>query len=186
LALRRTADRVDDQMVDYLKQNAIEGPWAAGERLLVCVGPDDLSEKVVRVASRLASGLNAPWIVVSLDRADREVETTEHLQRMEALFRLAEQLGAETRRVVGNDFVEEILKLARREHATQIVIGAKRHRGWTRLLSPSLPDALSRRAAGLGLYFVTPDRSEKQPALPRFPMPGAASFRHSALIAIAF
>ncbi len=60
LALRRTADRVDDQMVDYLKQNAIDGPWATGERLLVCVGADALSEKVVRVASRLASGLNAP------------------------------------------------------------------------------------------------------------------------------
>lgn len=186
LALRRTADRVDDQMVDYLKQHAIEGPWASGERLLVCVGPDDLSEKVLRVASRLASGLNAPWIVVSIERADREIETTQRLQRIDALFRLAEQLGAETRRVIGNDFVEEILKLARREHATQIVIGAKRNRSWTRLLTPSLPDALSRRAAGLGVYFVTPDRSEKQPALPRFPMPGAASFRHSALIAIAF
>ncbi|WLR94923.1 sensor histidine kinase [Shinella zoogloeoides] len=184
LALRRTADRVDDQMVDYLKQNAIEGPWAAGERLLVCVGPDELSEKVVRVASRLASGLNAPWIVVSIDRADREVETTERLQRMEALFRLAEQLGAETRRVVGNDFVEEILKLARREHATQIVIGAKRHRGWTRWLSPSLPDALSRRAAGLGVYFVTPEKTEK-PAPPpvRLPLLNIASLRQSALIA---
>jgi two-component system sensor histidine kinase KdpD len=56
LALRRTADRVDEQVVDYLKQHAIEGPWATGERLLVCVGPDELSEKVVRVASRLASG----------------------------------------------------------------------------------------------------------------------------------
>ena len=38
----------------------------------------------------------------------------------------AEQLGAETRRIIGNDFVEEILKLARREHATQIVIGTGR------------------------------------------------------------
>ncbi|WP_411036329.1 ATP-binding protein [Shinella sp. BYT-45] len=183
LALRRTADRVDDQMVDYLKQNAIEGPWATGERLIVCVGPDELSEKVVRVASRLASGLNAPWIVVSIDRADRDVETPQRLQRIEGLFRLAEQLGAETRRVIGNDFVEEILKLARREHATQIVIGAKRHRGWTRLFSPSLPDALARRAAGLGIYFVTPEKNGKPPAPARFPLPNIASVRQSALIA---
>jgi len=60
LALRRTADRVDHQMVYYLKQNAIDGPWATGERLIVCVGSDPLLEKVVRVASRLASGGNAP------------------------------------------------------------------------------------------------------------------------------
>jgi len=183
LALRRTADRVDDQMVDYLKQNAIEGPWATGERLLVCVGPDALSEKVLRVASRLASGLNAPWLVVSIERADREVETTERLQRMEALFRLAEQLGAETRRVVGNDFVEEILKLARREHATQIVIGARRHRGLTRFFSPSLPDSLSRKAAGIGIHFVTPEKAEKIPAAARLSLPAVASYRQSALIA---
>ena len=54
LALRRTAARVDDQMVDYLRQHAIEGPWATSERLLVCVGPDPLSLEVVRTASRLA------------------------------------------------------------------------------------------------------------------------------------
>ena len=70
MALRRTADRVDDQMVDYLKQNAIEGPWQTAERLLVCIGPDRLSEKVVRTAARLASGLNAPWLVISIERAD--------------------------------------------------------------------------------------------------------------------
>ena len=185
LALRRTADRVDDQMVDYLRQHAIEGPWAAGERLLVCVGPDDLSEKVVRVASRLASGLNAPWIVVSIERADRDVGTAEHLHCMEALFRLAEQLGAQTHRVVGNDFVEEILKLARRENATQIVIGARRTHGWRRFVSPSLPDALSRNAAGLGVHFVTPDRKEAARPPTRLALPAIASFRQSALIAAA-
>ncbi|MBB3978008.1 two-component system sensor histidine kinase KdpD [Rhizobium azooxidifex] len=187
LALRRTADRVDDQMVDYLKQNAIEGPWATGERLIVCVGPDDLSEKVVRVASRLASGLNAAWIVVSIERADREVETSARLQRIDALFRLAEQLGAETRRIVGNDFVEEILKLARREHATQIVIGAKWRSGIARLLFRSLPHALARRAAGIGVYMVTPERAaEERPKRLRPSTVSLATVRMSAAIAVGF
>ena len=53
LALRRTADRVDDQMVSYLRQNAIEGPWPTAERILVCVGPDPNSQAVVRAAGRL-------------------------------------------------------------------------------------------------------------------------------------
>jgi two-component system, OmpR family, sensor histidine kinase KdpD len=158
LALRRTADRVDDQMVDYLKQNAIEGPWASGERMIVCVGADRLSEKVVRVASRLASGLNAPWIVVSVERADREAQSRAGIEEIERIFRLAEQLGAETRRVIGTDFVEEILKLARREHATQIVIGAPCSKGWRTLWSPSLPDALASRASGLGIHMVTGER----------------------------
>lgn len=186
LALRRTADRVDDQMVDYLKQNAIDGPWATGERLLVCVGSDALSEKVVRVASRLASGLNAPWLVVSIERADREVETPERLQRIETLFRLAEQLGAETRRIIGNDFVEEILKLARREHVTQIVIGTRKRNPWQKLVSRSLPDALSRSASGLGIHIVTSDRTVPETRRAPFAMPKATSLRQSALSALGF
>lgn len=186
LALRRTADRVDDQMVDYLKQNAIDGPWASGERLIVCVGSDPLSEKVVRVASRLASGLNAPWLVVSIERADREVETPERLQRIETLFRLAEQLGAETRRIIGNDFVEEILKLARREHATQIVIGTRKRSRWQKLVSRSLPDALAARASGLGVYIVTPKGTPAERVRPSLRLPGATALRQSAISALGF
>ena len=186
LALRRTADRVDDQMVDYLKQNAIDGPWATGERLIVCVGSDPLSEKVVRVASRLASGLNAPWLVVSIERDDREVETPERLQRIETLFRLAEQLGAETRRVFGNDFVEEILKLARREHATQIVIGTRKRSRWQKLVSRSLPDALAREASGLGVHIVTPEGSPPERARPSVSLPSASALRQSAIWALGF
>jgi two-component system sensor histidine kinase KdpD len=33
LALRRTAQRVDDEMVRYMQAHAIPGPWAAGERV---------------------------------------------------------------------------------------------------------------------------------------------------------
>lgn len=161
LALRRTAERVDDQMVDYLKQNAIEGSWAASERLLVCVGPDKLSEKVVRTASRLASSLNAPWTVICIERADRETGDSAAVRQIDTTFRLAEQLGAETRRVIGTDFVAEILKLARREHATQIVIGAHHQPAWKRLFRRSLADALTEEAAGIAVHLITADTAEE-------------------------
>lgn len=166
LALRRTADRVDDQMVDYLRQNAIEGPWATGERLLVCIGADALSDKVVRVASRLASGLNAPWTVVSMARDDQETMDEDSLRRIDEAFRFAEKLGAETRHLTGNDFVTEIMKLARREHATQIVIGSQRRRWFSNPFRPSLADALAKEASGIGLYLVTAD-SAKAPSSAR-------------------
>jgi len=154
LALRRTADRVDDDVVDYLKRNAIEGPWQSAERLVVCVGPDALSEKVVRTASRLASGLNAPWIVVSIERS-ADSSSPEKDRRVDELFQLAERLGAETRRVKGGDFVDEILKVARREHATQIIIGAPRQPFWRRYFGQSLVDAVMERAGGVGVHVVT-------------------------------
>ena len=169
LALRRTADRVDDQMVDYLKQNAIEGPWPSAERLLVCIGPDALSEKVVRTASRLASGLNAHWRVASIEPVDRAVSDQAGERRLDETFRLAERLGAETRRVKGADFVDEILRLARREHATQIVIGGRKQSFPFRLFRRSLPDALMERASGLGVYVVTGEEEMPPPAAPAKP-----------------
>lgn len=162
MALRRTADRVDDQMVDYLRQNAIEGHWKTAERLLVCIGPDSLSEKVVRTAARLASGLNAPWFVVSLERAGGSPPAPEATQRLSATFKLAESLGADTRRIVGQDFVEEISKIARREHVTLIVIGdSRRAHSFLKLFRSSLPDALIRSLAGIGVHVVTPDTPAK-------------------------
>lgn len=160
LALRRTAERIDDQVVNYLKQNAIEGAWAASERLLVCIGPDQLSEKVVRTASRLATGLNASWTVVCIERADRDTGDSEAVRRLDANFRLAEQLGADTRRIIGTDFVAEILKFARREHVTQIVIGAHDQPLWKLFVRRSLADSLVKEAGGVAVHLVTADQDE--------------------------
>lgn len=151
LALRRTADRVDDQMVDFLRQSAVEGPWATGERLLVCVGPDQMSEKVVRVASRLASGLNARWLVVSLTRPGAPLPEPAEGERLDETLRLAERLGAETRRETAGDFVEAIQRIARREHITQIVIGRPAGTHWFRR---SLPDAILQQAGDIGVHVV--------------------------------
>lgn len=163
LALRRAADRVDDQMVDFLRQSAVEGPWATGERLLVCVGPDAMSEKVVRVAGRLASGLNARWLVLSLSRPGAALPSPADAARLEDVLRLAERLGAETRRETAADFVDTILRVARREHITQIVIGRPASSRWLRR---SLPDALLRGAGEIGVHVV-PGETTKASRSPR-------------------
>ena len=140
-------------MIDLLRQNAIEGPWATGERLLVCVGPDSLSEKVVRTASRLASGLNARWLVVSLTQTnDAGGETS---KRLDKLLDLAERLGAETRRVIAQDFVEEIFRIARRENVTQIVVGRPKSARFANPFRRSLPDEIIKRFTDIGVHIVT-------------------------------
>lgn len=152
LSLRRAADRVDDQMVDFLRQSAIEGPWATGERLLVCIGADGMSERVVREASRLASGLNARWTVLSLTRPHGLTPAQEATDRLEQTLRQAERFGAEIRRETATDFVEAILRCARRENITQIVVGRNAQgRFWRR----SLADALLHRAGDIGVHVVS-------------------------------
>lgn len=184
LALRRTADRVDDQIVDYLKQNAIAGPWASGERLIVCVGADPLSEIVVRAAARLASGLNAPFVAVHVERADRERDDAAAIRQIDKVLRLAEELGGEVKRIAGNDYVEEILKFAADEHATQIVIGSSPKRGWAFWRRGSLQDALTARARGLALHVVTADKAPEKPLTTRARV-DQVSLRMNVLIGIA-
>src|SRR5215470_3759606 len=61
LALRRTAERVDEQLLSEMQARAIEGPWAAGERVLVCISEDKRAVGLVRYAKRLADRLHGPW-----------------------------------------------------------------------------------------------------------------------------
>src|SRR5262249_19021672 len=61
LALRRTAERVDEQLLSQMQARAIPGPWAAGERVLVCISEDPRTAGLVRYTKRLADRLHAPW-----------------------------------------------------------------------------------------------------------------------------
>ena len=153
LALRRTADRVDDQMVDYLREKAIEGPWAASERLLACVGADEVSERVIRRASQLATGLNADWIAVTVETIG-EASDAKRANRLAKVFGLAERLGGQTMRLQGSDYPTEILRLAARENVTQIVLGQSRAGPLRRILGRSLPEALMRSAGGIEIHIV--------------------------------
>src|SRR6516164_3672079 len=153
LALRRTADRVDDQMVDYLRQKAIQGPWAASERLLACVGADEVSERVVRRASQLATSLNADWTAVTVETIGQAADA-KRANRLAKVFGLAERLGGQTMRLQGADYPTEILRLAARENVTQIVLGQSKAGPLRRIFGRSLPEALMRHAGGIEIHVV--------------------------------
>ncbi|MGE0767106.1 MAG: DUF4118 domain-containing protein [Hyphomicrobiaceae bacterium] len=168
LALRRTADRVDEQMLAQLRQQGIEGPWPSAERLLVCVGSDALSETVLRTAARLATAQKVDWIALHLKPRDREIEDRALIRRTERMMRLAQRLGASTVRLSAVDLVGEILGYAKRNNVTQIIIG----RSTTGLLGRwsvrSLSGDLVRRANGLSVLIVAPEagKPEKGSAAP--------------------
>jgi two-component system sensor histidine kinase KdpD len=154
LALRRAAERVDADLVERMQAQAIEGPWAAGERILACIGPDSVSPEVVRTAKRLADLMDAPWSAVTVERPGGYRDDVTR-QRVDDAIKLAESLGASTTRLVGNDLPAEVLRHARFENVTQIVIG-RSHGGFLReLLRRSLPHELVRRADDIAIHLVT-------------------------------
>ncbi len=160
LALRQTADRVDDQMTEFLRQKAIEGPWGTAERLLVCIGGDKGSEPLVRKASRLATSLNASWIAVHVSRPDAGAQAM-----ATEILKLAETLGAEITRLTSSDFPTDLLRLAQRENVTQIVVGRSRVGFVGKFFGQSLSDQLVRKVQGIGAHVVPTDAPDAPLAL---------------------
>ena len=96
LALRKTAESVDSAMDRYRAAEGIGAPWAAGERVLVGVGPRSDGETLVRAGKRLAAALHAPWVVVYVETPDLIRLPEAERNRRIAWLRLAESMGAET------------------------------------------------------------------------------------------
>jgi two-component system sensor histidine kinase KdpD len=154
LALRRVAERVDASLIERMQAQAIEGPWAAGERILACIGPDPISPTVVRAAKRLASLMDAPWMAVTVERSGTSLDDAAR-QRLDEAMRLAESLGAETQTLTGDDLPAELLRFAKFENVTQIVIGRSHGGFFNELLRRSLPHELVRRTQDIAIHLVT-------------------------------
>jgi two-component system sensor histidine kinase KdpD len=172
LALRRAAERVDADLIERMQAQAIEGPWAAGERILACIGPDSISPEVVRTAKRMADLMDAPWSAVTVERPGGYRDDAGR-QRVDDAIKLTESLGASATRLVGNDLPAEVLRHARFENVTQIVVG-RSHGGFLReLLRRSLPHELVRRADDIAIHLVTggsdASRPRSVPRLAAFP-----------------
>ncbi|MGB8825757.1 MAG: DUF4118 domain-containing protein, partial [Pseudolabrys sp.] len=154
LALRRAAERIDADLIERMQAQAIEGPWAAGERILACIGPDPISPTVVRAAKRLADLMDAPWIAVTVERPGTELDVAAR-QRLDEVVKLATSLGAETQTLTGSDLPAELLRYAKFENVTQIVIGRSRDSFLSELLHRSLPHELVRRTQDIAIHLVT-------------------------------
>ncbi len=166
LSLRRAADRIDEQMRAYMQTHAITGPWPAGERLLVCVSPSPLSERLVRAARRLAVRLNAEWFAVYVETPNQaRLSATGH-NRVTHNLHLAELLGAKTFTLTGNSVVEAIVQFAHSHNITKIVAGKPLRPRWVEVLRGSVVDQIIRRSGDLDIYVIS-SASEQTESAPQ-------------------
>jgi two-component system sensor histidine kinase KdpD len=174
LALRRTADRVDAQMQAYRQDHAIGSTWPASERILVCISPSPLSQRLVRSGRRMAASLRAEWIVVYVEPPSQRLSDADR-QRVVQTLRLAEQLGAETTILSGTNISEEILSYARRRNVTKIIAGKPTHARWRDIVFGSLLDDLVRRSGDIDVYVINGSPSEPTTELPPLRLPPRTS-----------
>jgi len=154
LALRTTADRVDAAMREYREGHAIRETWAAGERLMVAIGPYEQAERLIRAGKRMASALHAEWIAVYVETPELLRLAEAERDRRIALLRLAESLGAETVTLGGSSVGEELANYARARNVTRILIGRPRRALWRRLFRPSTYGELLEKTEGIDVLVV--------------------------------
>ncbi len=157
LALRRTADRVDEQMQVYRQDKGIKDIWPAGERILVCVGHNPRSVRLIHAARRLAAGLRAEWIAVHVESPSRVRSSESDIKQLGDHMRLAESLGAETVTLSGQRMSEEILTYARSRNVTRIIIGKPTHPRWKDKLFGSPLDEIVRGSGDIDVYVISGD-----------------------------
>ncbi len=161
LALRRTAQRVDAQMVDYMRSHAIEGPWPAGERLLVAIDGAVGGAALVRRARRFAEHLRAPWTALHVETSrDLRADETERNGVAEVL-QLATRLGGVAVTLPGEDAAATILDYAQTHNVTHILIAQTGDSNWLNFLRGSTAQKLISHAGDINIHIASMESQRK-------------------------
>ena len=163
LALRRTAERVDADVLRYRREHGIEASWPTRERIVVCVGASPASERLIRATKRIAEGLRAPWTAANVDVFGARPLAEKDRERLEAHLRLVEALGGEVVRLHGNSVPGALLDYARDHNVTRLVAGKPTHSRWRDRVRGSMLDALIRGSGEIEVHVIAPIEPEAMP-----------------------
>jgi two-component system sensor histidine kinase KdpD len=173
LALRRTAERVDEQLLRQMKAKAIDGPWAAGERILVCISEDPRAASLARYAKRLADRLHGSWTALYIE-TPRSLQLSEvQRDQIANTLRFAQSLGGEVITVPGGmrRIADEVINYSHANNVTQIIIGKSTRPRWFELINGSVVHELVRRAGNISVHVIA---GETLGTGADAPMPGPA------------
>ena len=165
LALRRTAERVDEQLLTEMQAHAIQGPWPAGERILVCISEDPRCAGLVRYAKRLADRLHGPWTALYVEGRRAVQLSEEERDRIADTLRLAEALGGDAITLPASDrnIAEDVIRHAQLNNVTQIVIGKSARSRWFEILHGSVVHDLVRRSGNISVHVIAGDTIAGEP-----------------------
>ena len=165
LALRRAAQRVDDQLLSHMQAHAIAGPWAAGDRVLVCVSEHPATASLIRYARRVADRLHAPLSAIYVATARTQRLGDAERDRIAEHLRLADRLGASTITLPGRNIADEVIAYAEANNITHIVIGKSDRSRWFELLHGSVVHELVRKAGPISVHVMS--ASDGDPVAPK-------------------
>jgi len=153
MALRATAEHVDQELRDVMHAKHIHAPWRSGQRLGVGVGPSPFSGQLIRWTRRIAAAMDAPWVAMYVETSAALDE--DEKRRLTKNLSLARQLGAEVVMTPGDEVANALLAVAREQGVTQMVVG-KPTGNWLFewLKGGSLASRLIRRGGEIDVHVV--------------------------------
>jgi two-component system sensor histidine kinase KdpD len=165
LALRRTAERVDEQLLTEMQARAIQGPFAAGERILVCISEDPRAAGLVRYAKRLADRLHGLWTALYVETRHSLQLTEEERDRIADTLRLAQALGGDPVTIPGGGrgVADDVVAYAHANNITQIIIGKSTRTRWFEIVHGSVVHDLVRRAGNISVHVIAGEAVAGEP-----------------------
>ena len=177
LALRRTADRVEDDVQAWRSNERIAQVWKTEAAILCAIGPGDEAESVVRSAAQLAQQLAVSWHAVYVETPALHRLSDARRARTLRTVRLAQDLGATTAVLAAQDPSQALAEYAREHNLSKLLMGrsAPSRRPWGRR---GLAGALGRAAPELDLIQVGASATQRVNEDDRAPGFGAAPRRY--------
>ena len=153
LALRRSADRLDGEIIKYRKDNSVSNVWKTRESILACIGPGDEAENVIRSAARVAAQLQIPWHAIYVETPKLQNLSQKSRERILKTISMAEEMGAKAVTVGGNDAVESIINYAREHNLSRVIVGTGALSGW-QIWRRAFSESISRHAPDLDVLKI--------------------------------
>jgi two-component system sensor histidine kinase KdpD len=177
LALLWVADRVEENLQQYLEDHGITAPWETRERVVVALTGAPGGDVLIRRAARMARRRQGDLIGVHVRRTDGLAERSPELlaQHRELLA----DLGGTYQEIAASDVGEALVSVAKAERATQIVLGASRQSRWTHLLKGSVVNRVVRASDTIDVHVISTDEAEEpgRPAIVRRRVPSISRRR---------
>ncbi len=153
LALVRMARRVGSDVEETKRATAGRGRGVA-ERLVVGVGAGAGSARAIRDTARIAAGLRAEWLAVTVRRPFARPDSGAEAAALEENLRLAEALGGQTSRVAAASVAAGLIDEARRVMSTRIVVGRPRPGRWRAWVREPVLDRLVRESGPIDVVVA--------------------------------
>lgn len=130
ISLRRTADRVDDDVLAYRRTQAVTTVWPTQESLLVCIGPGPGGERLIRSAARAAAQGEMPWHAVYVETPKLQRLPDGERSLVLKLLKLAQDAGARTAVLSGPDAAQAAIAYARQNNISKVMVGRDKRPFW--------------------------------------------------------